>query len=411
MEDLTKTQLVLLFVLMAIVVSFTTAIVTAALFEQAPQGVTQTIQRVVERVDSAVGTSDGKDEGTIKVVTDEQRVIDVVREVSPAVVSIVASKDLPVLERCFVSPFGEDDVFGQIFPELQVPQLCKKGMERREVSSGTGFFVGSDGLIATNRHVVRDTEANYTVIMNDGRRLEAKVVARDPIEDLALVRVPGKNFPSIQLGDSSNLQLGQRVIAIGNALGEFQNTISVGVISGLRRTVVASGEELRSLIQTDAAINPGNSGGPLLNLEGRVIGINTAVAAGAENIGFALPVHLLKKDITDIDKHQRIVYPFLGVRFVPIDAKVKADRKLSVDYGALVFADNGEVAVTPGSPAEKAGIRVGDIILEIAGEKITKDNTLAEVVGKKQVGETISLKLLRDGKESTIQLVLAERKF
>lgn len=412
MEDLTKTQIVLLFILISIVVSFTTAIVTAALFEQAPGGVTQTIQRVVEKVESAVGEqkSEGKNE-TVKVVTDEQRVIDVVRDVSPAVVSIVATKDLPVLERCYVSPFGRDDVFGQLFPEFQVPQLCKKGTERREMSSGTGFFVGSDGLVATNRHVVRDTEADYTVIMNDGRRLEAKVAARDPIEDLALVRVSGKNFPFISLGDSSKLQLGQRVIAIGNALGEFQNTISVGVISGLRRTIVAGNEELRSLIQTDAAINPGNSGGPLLNLEGRVIGINTAIAAGAENIGFALPVHLLKKDIADIENYKRIVYPFLGVRYVVIDAQLKEQRKLAVDYGALVFADNGEVAVTPGSPAEKAGIRAGDIILELSGEKVTKDNPLAELIGRHKVGDTISLKILRDGKESTIQLALAERKF
>ena len=412
MEDLTKTQIVLLFILISIVVSFTTAIVTAALFEQAPQGVTQTIQRVVERVDNAVSDNDkGSDEKTIKVITDEQRVIDVVRTVSPAVVSVVATKDLPVLERCFVSPFGQNDVFGQFFPELQVPQLCKKGTERREISSGTGFFVGSDGLIATNRHVVRDTDADYTVIMNDGRRIEAKVVARDPIEDLALVRVSGKNFPFIPLGDSSGLQLGQRVIAIGNALGEFQNTISVGVVSGLRRTIVASGEELRSLIQTDAAINPGNSGGPLLNLEGRVIGINTAVAAGAENIGFALPVHLLKKDIGDVEKYKRIVYPFLGVRYVMVDAALKEKLKLSVDYGALVSADSGEAVVTPGSPAEKAGIRAGDIILEIAGEKISKENPLASIVGKKQVGDTVSLKILRDGKEMTIQLALAERKF
>ncbi|MBI4121401.1 MAG: trypsin-like peptidase domain-containing protein [Candidatus Ryanbacteria bacterium] len=344
-------------------------------------------------------------------MTDEQRVIDVVRAVSPAVVSIVASKDLPVLERCFVSPFGEGDVFGDFFPEFQVPQLCKRGTERREVSSGTGFFVSKDGLVATNRHVVRDTEADYTVIMNDGRRLEAKVIARDPLEDLALVRVPGKDFVHITLGDSSSLQLGQRVIAIGNALGEFQNTISVGVISGLRRTVVASGEELRSLIQTDAAINPGNSGGPLLNLEGRVIGINTAVAAGAENIGFALPVNLLKKDIANVEKHGRVVYPFLGVRYVTIDAKLKEEKRLSVDYGALVAGEGGEAAVSQGSPAEKAGIRAGDIILEISGEKITKDNTLAEIIGKKQVGDTVSLKILRDGKESTVQLALAERKF
>ncbi len=410
MEDLTKTQIVLLFILISIVVSFTTAIVTAALFEQAPQGVTQTIQRVVEK---AVGNPDGeKKEETVRIVTDEQRVIEVVQQVSPAVVSIVASKDLPVLERCYVSPFGSnDDVFGRFFPELQVPQLCKKGTEWRQVSAGSGFFVNADGLIATNRHVVSDTEAEYTVIMNDGRRLEAKVLARDPVEDLALVKVQGKNFSFIPIGDSIKLQAGQRVIAIGNALGEFQNTVSVGVISGLRRTVVASGEQLRSLIQTDAAINPGNSGGPLIGLEGRVIGINTAVATGAENIGFALPAYLLKKDITDVEKYGRIVYPFLGVRYSIVNTDLQREKKLSVDYGALVAADQGEVAVTPGSPAEKAGIRAGDIILELSGEKVTKDAPLDKLISRHQVGETISLKILRDGKESTIQLALAERMF
>ena len=404
MEDLTKHQIILLFILVSIVVSFTTAILTAALFNQEPESVTQTIQRVVEK---AVG--DGKE--TVHVVTDEQRVIDVVGEVSPAVVSIIATKDLPVVGECMVSPFGNDDFFGQFFPELRVPQLCERGKEKRQISSGSGFFVRPDGLLVTNRHVVNDTDAEYTVIVNDGRRLKATVLARDPLQDMALVKVSGKDFPFIKIGDSKNLLAGQRVIAIGNALGEFQNTVSVGIISGLRRTIVASGEELHQLIQTDAAINPGNSGGPLLDLSGTVIGINTAVASGAENIGFALPSSIASKDINDVEKFGRVIYPFLGVRYEIVDRQLKEEKKLFVDYGALVISNQGSVAVTPGSPAEKAGIKEGDIILDFGGERIGRDNTLAEAIARRQVGQTISVKILRAEREETLQVVLVERKF
>ena len=317
MEDLTKTQLVLLLILVSIVVAFTTAIVTASLFEQAPAGVAQTIQRVV---DKAVGVNDQGGKETIKIVTDEQRVIDVVRASYPSVVSIVASKDLPVLEECYVSPFSNDDPLNQFF-DFRIPSVCKKGTEKRQVSAGTGFFVRDDGLIVTNRHVVQDTDAEYTVVLNDKSQLPAKVLVRDPVQDIAVVKVSGKKFHALALGDSSKLVLGQRVIAIGNALGEFQNTVSVGVISGLRRTVVASGEELRSLIQTDAAINPGNSGGPLLNLSGEVIGVNTAVAQGAQNIGFALPIALIKRDIAAFEKTGTDYAPKTAVKLSESDSE------------------------------------------------------------------------------------------
>ncbi|MEK7630996.1 MAG: trypsin-like peptidase domain-containing protein [Patescibacteria group bacterium] len=415
MEDLTKTQLVLLFLLMSIVVSFTTAIVTAALYDQSPQTVTQTIQRVVERTVEAVSNNDDSnsdDKGkTINVITEEQRVVDVVRRVSPAVVSIIATKDLPKVEQCMVSPFGEDDALSQFFPDFRVPALCQKGTQKQQISAGSGFIVRDDGLVVTNRHVVQDRDAEYTALMNDGKKYIAKVLARDPLQDVAILKIDAKGLPTIALGDSASAQLGQKVIAIGNALGEFQNTISVGIVSGLSRTVVASGFELRQLIQTDAAINPGNSGGPLINLSGEVIGVNTAVASGAENIGFALPINIIKKDISDVEKFGRISYPFLGIRYIMLDGDIAKERKLSITEGALCASDDGSPAVTAGSPADKAGIKTGDVITEFGGEKPTVTNPLAELIQKHKVGETISVKFIRDGKEQAIQLALVERKF
>ena len=407
MEDLTKNQIILLFILVSMVVSFTTAIVTAALFEQAPNSsVTQTIQRVI---DKTVGENKQEPEA-IKIVTQEQRVIDVVRNISPAVVSIIASKDLPVIEQCSLSPFPDDDLFSQFFPEFQIPQLCQKGTARKQVSAGSGFIVRDDGLIATNRHVVSDKEAAYTVITSAGKKYSAKVLAIDPVEDVALIKIEGGGFPRINLGNSDSLQIGQTVIAIGNALGEFQNTVSVGVVSGLQRSLVASGEELRSVIQTDAAINPGNSGGPLLNLEGEAIGINTALAQDAQNIGFALPIRVVNRDIDKLQKQGKITYPFLGVRYQMITESLKKEKNLSLDEGAYVIGGDGLEAVTPGSPAVQAGLKAGDIITKLSGEAVTKDHPLSELIQKHEVGENVSITYVRDGKELKVQLLLAERK-
>ncbi len=410
MEDLTKSQLVLLFILISIVVSFSTAIVTATLFQQAPSSVTNTIQRVVEKT---VGgdSKDADSKETIRIVTEEERVIEVVKNVSPAVVSIIASKDLPIIEQCYTSPFGDNEALNQAFPEFVIPQLCKRGTEKKQISAGSGFIVRGDGMIVTNKHVVQDREAEYTVVMNDEKKFSAKVLVRDPLEDVALLKIDAKDLPHLSMGDSNTLRTGQRVIAIGNALGEFQNTVSLGVISGLSRTLVASGETLRSVIQTDAAINPGNSGGPLIDLEGNVIGVNTAIAAGAQSVGFALPINVIKKDIASVEKTGKIVYPFLGVRYAMINEDLKKARNLAVAEGALVGGGQDGAAVTAGSPAAFAGIREGDIIIEFAGERVTKSNALGDIINRHKVGDTVSVKLLRDGKEMTLQLALAERKF
>ena len=253
----------------------------------------------------------------IPQTTQEQIIVDIVKKSQDSVVSVVATKDLPVIEQYFIDPFqgfGNDFFSGG----LQIPQYRQKGTEKKEVSSGTGFIATSDGLVLTNKHVVMEEGAEFTVIMNNGNKYPAKVLAKDPMQDIAILKIEKTNLPAVKLGDSDSIEVGQTVVAIGNALGEFKNTVSTGVVSGLFRTVTASGggmtETLDDLIQTDAAINPGNSGGPLFNLSGEVIGINTAMSQGAQNIGFALPINKAKKDLDQVKKTGKISQPFLGVR-------------------------------------------------------------------------------------------------
>jgi len=339
----------------------------------------------------------------------EEKVISAVNEASPAVVSIIITKDLPIIEEYYINPFGESPF------EFQIPQYRQKGVEKKEIGGGTGFIVSSDGMILTNRHVVLDKEAEYTVLTNDGRKFPAKVLARDPVQDLAIIKIEkiDEPFKIVKLGDSSKLQIGQTVITIGNALGEFRNTVSVGVISGLGRTVTATGggivETIEDVIQTDAAINKGNSGGPLLNLKGEVIGINTAMALDAENIGFAIPINKAKKAIEDVKTFGKIVYPFLGVRYVLITEEIQQKNNLPVNYGALITGGEGEPAITPGSAAEAAGLKEGDIILEFAGEKITSENSLAKIIMLYNPGDKVVLKILRDAAKINIPVTLGER--
>jgi serine protease Do len=345
----------------------------------------------------------------IPQTTQEEAIVQVVNENSPAVVSIVVTQ---YVEQYYFTPFEETPL--------------QKRIEKKEIVGGTGFLISEDGMILTNKHVVLDTEADYTVLTNDGRQFSAQVLARDPVQDLAILKIEKEktvdesgqlslnSFPVVKLGDSENLQIGQTVIAIGNALGEFQNTVSVGVISGLGRTITASGggivETLEDVIQTDAAINRGNSGGPLLNLKGEVIGINTAVSLEGENIGFAIPINKVKKDIEQVETLGKIVYPFLGIRYVVINDQIQKDNNLSVNYGAWIIpgTEPGETAISPGSAAQKAGLREGDIILEFNGEKITTDNPLDDIIMKYNPGDKIVLKFLREGEEKIISVTLEE---
>ncbi len=358
----------------------------------------------------------------------EQAVIKTVKEVSPAVVSIIITKDLPVYEQYYTSsPF--DEFFGQPFFQFQIPQYRQNGTEKTEIGGGSGFIISADGMVLTNKHVVLDDQAEYTVLTNDGRKFAAKVLAKDPIQDLAILKIEAeqtvneeggllaKPFPVVKLGDSDTIEIGQTVIAIGNALGEFRNTVSVGVVSGLGRTITASGgvtgsfvETLENVIQTDAAINEGNSGGPLLNLLGEVIGVNTATVSQAQSIGFALPINMAKRDILQIKTIGKIAYPFLGVRYMTINDQVQKENKLPVNYGAwLTKGSAGEAAVTAGSVADKAGLKEGDIILEFNNEKITSDNSLSKILQKYNPGDSITLKIRRGDKEMSLSLVLGER--
>jgi len=363
-----------------------------------------------------------KQEIYVPQTTQEEAVIAAFKNYSPAVVSIIISKNVPTYEQDYTTPDTGDSPFDQFFgnfgPQIQIPQLKQNGTQLRQVGAGSGFIISSDGMILTNKHVVSDTTAEYTVITSDGKKYTAKVLARDPAQDLALVKIDGTApFPNVVLGDSSKVQTGQSVIAIGNALGQFDNTVSVGVVSGQARTITAgdssatTSETLENLIQTDAAINEGNSGGPLLNLKGEVIGVDTAIAQGAQNIGFVIPINSAKRDIDQVKATGKISYPYLGVRYTVVDDTVQSDNKLAVNYGVWVTSgDPTQSAVMADSPAAVAGIKGNDIILQIDGKKIDSTNTLSSVIANHNVGDKITLTVLRGKEQLTIAVTLAERK-
>ncbi|MBI2592980.1 MAG: trypsin-like peptidase domain-containing protein [Candidatus Colwellbacteria bacterium] len=379
------------------------------------------LEKLAPKIESPKSTPPGKNETETPpnptlyspTVDYEQAVIQAVEKASPSVVSIVISKDLPVIERCPYNP-GLPPEFRDFFgPGFDITIPCEKGTKKQEVGGGSGFIISQDGMILTNKHVVGEAKADYTVLTNDGKKYSATVLARDPVQDLAVIKIDAPGLKAAELGDSRSLKLGQTAIAIGNALGEFRNTVSVGVISGLSRTITAGGpignETLRGLIQTDAAINPGNSGGPLLNLKGQVIGINTAIASGAQNIGFAIPVNEAKRDIQSVMKTGGIKVAYLGVRYVGIDEEIMKSQKLPVDYGALIRGGEDGPAIVPGSPAEKAGLQAEDIVLEVQGVKVNKDNPLSSLISKYNIGDTISLTVKRGSNTIDIRATLEER--
>ena len=340
-----------------------------------------------------------------KVLNEESVVISVVEEHGPSVVTIGIKKTEKIINPFdnFFDPFGFFN-----FPR-QTPQ-------EREVEQdiGSGFVVSKEGLIVTNKHVVADTSASYRVFTKDNKLYEVEKIYRDPVNDLAILKInpsspaggSGLVLQPVELGDSSKLKVGQFVIAIGTALGEFRNTVTTGVISGLGRGITAGNpfegaENLENVIQTDAAINPGNSGGPLMNSLGQVIGVNIAVASGAQNIGFALPINVVKESLDNFNKTGQFSRPFLGVRYRIIN------NQEAVAKGWLEGA--GVVEVIAGSPAEQGGVEVGDIIIKIDGEKITEKNDLATIVGKKKVGDKLELSVWREGEEKKMTVVLREQ--
>lgn len=335
-------------------------------------------------------------------------IVKIVKKVLPSVVSINVSKYLDVFE----SPFRPSSFSFEEF--LDIPKKRKK----IKISGGSGFIVGQNGLILTNRHVVADPNAEYIIVSNENKKYKAEILAKDPINDIAILKIKEKKLPVLKLGNSSNLKLGQTVIAIGNTLGMFQNTVSVGVISGLSREIKAATTfegkiiKLRGLIQTDAAINPGNSGGPLIDINGKVIGINSAMVLSAENIGFSLPSNTAKKDLEELKKYGRIRFPFLGIRYISLNKEIRKKHNLPVNWGALVISESfpESQAVISESPAQKAGLKELDIILEIEKEKISSKNSLEDILQRFKVGDKINLKILRKKKKRFFKIILAEKK-
>lgn len=350
----------------------------------------------------------------VPLAAEDEKIVSMVEKSTQAVVSIVITKDVPKYRSVFRSPFGSGFPF---FDERERSPDEESATERQQVGSGSGFLISRDGYVVTNKHVVSDQGADYTVILSDEQEYPATVLALDPNNDIAVLKIDGADFPFLALGDSDTLRVGQTVIAIGNPLGEFANSVSRGIVSGLGRSVTAGSslgesETLHDIIQTDAAINPGNSGGPLFDIEGKVIGINVAVAQGVENIGFALPVNSIKRVVDEVKTTGRLSTPYIGVRYVILNAEVAAEYGLDVDYGALILRGDRltDLAVIPGSPADKAGIMENDIILEIDGEKIDTDTTLGSLIGEKRVGDEVTLRIWHKGETKEVKLRLEERK-
>ncbi|MFH1656801.1 MAG: trypsin-like peptidase domain-containing protein [Candidatus Nealsonbacteria bacterium] len=336
-------------------------------------------------------------------------IVDIAKKVCPAVITIIVSKDLPKVEGFYLFPFQ-----GR---ELILPKIKKGKGEMTKIGGGSGFIVSPDGYILTSCHVVQDPKAEYTIVAEPNKKYPAKILARDPINDIAILKIKSDNLPYLDLDDSEKIELGQEIVAVGNALGEFHDTVSSGIISGLSRFIQATNsithqsERLRGLIQTDAAINPGNSGGPLVNMESKVIGINTAMVMGAQNIGFAIPINIAKKDLEEVKKYGKIKFPFLGIRYILITKEMAKQNKLPIDYGVLIVRENlGESPIVKGSAAERAGLKEFDIITEAEKMKIDPKNTLSQILQKCKIGQEVELKVLRGGKKLTLKVKLEEKK-
>lgn len=335
------------------------------------------------------------DAGTRVVVDEESVVIDVVEKVSPSVVtvSIKTTQKSLSLENLY-DPFSF----------FEKPQVQEKNIEQ---DIGTGFIVREDGLVVTNRHVVQDARASYKVITKDDKEYQVEKIYRDPANDLAILKISGSGFKAVELGDSSKLKVGQLAIAIGTPLGEFRQSVTTGVISGLGRGLQAgdpfSGyvEKLDDVIQTDAAINPGNSGGPLLNSSAQVIGVNVAVSQSGQNLGFALPINVVKDSLAEFEETGSFQRAFLGVSYKVISRDLAVANE--VPEGAYVLE------VIEGSAAEKAGIKKSDIITKLDDKKIQeKEENLANIISKKRAGDKIKIEFWRDGKTQVAEAVLQE---
>jgi serine protease Do len=335
-------------------------------------------------------------------------IVSVAKKVCPAVITIVVSKDVSRVEGFYFVPLGDQQT---VIPKMN------DSKEKTKVGGGSGFIISPDGYILTCSHVVDDTEASYTAIIDPAHKYECQVLAKDPLIDVAILKIDAKKLPSMAMGDSARIQLGEEVLAVGNPMGEFDDTLSAGIVSGLSRKITAYGgskmqeTSLRGLIQTDAAINPGNSGGPLVNMDSEAIGINTAMVMGAQNLGFAIPINYAKKMLAEVLKYGKLKRPFMGIRYVVLNSEISQANKLPVDYGALIVRETfGEPAVVKGSAADMAGLKEYDIILEFDGQKITKERLLTDILQDCKVGDEIPMAVMRDGNVIKLGIRLLEKK-
>lgn len=329
------------------------------------------------------------------ISSESQLIAGIAKDVGKSVVSVESQSQSSV-----------QDIFGFSFPSQQT-------------GAGTGFIISASGIIATNRHVVPAGTTTVSVTLSDGTKFDnVKVIGRtgsgSPL-DVAFLKIEdlkGKKLTAATLGDSSKMQVGDKVVAIGNALGEFQNTVTAGIISGFGRDVTATdqtgsgSEALSDLFQTDAAINPGNSGGPLVNINGEVIGINTAVAGGAQNIGFAIPIADVKGLIDNVLSSGELKQPYLGVRYVSLTDDLANQYNLPVKRGAYIAPASGQESVLAGSPASKAGLQEKDIITKINDINIDDKTNLSSALGRFKVGDKVTLTVVRDGKSITLHATL-----
>ena len=321
-----------------------------------------------------------------RVIAEGEVVTDIAKQVSPSVVSIT---------------FDVVASAGGFF-----------GDTRYEQGAGTGIIISKDGYILTNKHVVPSGATNIKVIANDGTTYgSVSIVGRDPVNDLAFLKIDKvSDLVPAKLGDSSRLVVGGKVVAIGNALGQFQTTVTSGIVSGINRSITAGdaseSEDLSNLIQTDAAINPGNSGGPLVNINGEVIGINTAVSQGAEGIGFAIPINEAKGLIKGVIAHGTVDRGYLGVRYLMLNAEAATHYKLSRTKGAFVTGSGNASAVLPGSPAERAGLKEGDIITKVNDTELSETISLVSLLAQYGPGDSVTLTVVHDNTERAVTVKL-----
>ncbi len=328
-----------------------------------------------------------KNDGNKVVTQEEENIASVVDKVSPSVVSVITKSQ------------GESSYFGV----------------QEQEGAGTGIIVGRDGYILTNKHVI-DGANTVGVVLADGTSYsDVRVLGADPLNDVAFLKIAGvSNLQAVELGDSTSVRVGQKVVAIGNSLGQYQNTVTSGIISGTGRPIYAqardSVENLTDLLQTDAAINPGNSGGPLLNLQGQVIGINTAIVEGAQGIGFSIPINSTKGVLKGVLSSGKVQRAYLGVNYIPVTADVTKQYNLSIRKGAYVYSGNNQPAVMSGGPADKAGIKDKDIITKVGAIAVGDRGGVASLIGEYAPGETVDLTILREGKTMTVGVTLAAYK-